>query len=61
MPEQKIGLYLRLSRDDEREGESMSIENQRKFLTQYLHNRGWQAEESYTDGPVKIGLNQQHP
>ena len=25
-----VGLYLRLSKDDERAGESLSIENQRK-------------------------------
>ena len=29
----KVGIYLRLSRDDERQGESLSIENQRRVLT----------------------------
>lgn len=49
MAKQKIGLYLRLSRDDEREGESMSIENQRKFLMQYTESRGWKVKEIYAD------------
>ncbi|MCI6255681.1 MAG: recombinase family protein [Clostridiales bacterium] len=49
MDGQKIGLYLRLSRDDERAGESMSIENQRSGLMQYVHRRGWQAAEIYSD------------
>ena len=30
------GLYLRLSKDDERAGESVSIENQRMLLTNYV-------------------------
>ena len=47
--EEKIGLYLRLSRDDEREGESMSIENQRKFLMRYAQSRNWTVQEIYTD------------
>lgn len=39
MPKQtdyKVGIYLRLSRDDERQGESLSIENQRRVLTNYV-------------------------
>ena len=28
----KAGIYLRLSKDDERAGESLSIENQRRIL-----------------------------
>jgi len=49
MPEPKVGLYLRLSRDDERAGESMSIENQRSFLTQYTERYGWQIVSEYCD------------
>ena len=37
----RAGAYLRLSRDDERNGESMSIENQRMILTQYIKEHGW--------------------
>jgi len=45
----KVGLYLRLSRDDERAGESMSIENQRTYLLQYIKKCGWTAAEIYVD------------
>ena len=31
----RAGLYLRLSKDDERQGESVSIETQRAILTDY--------------------------
>jgi len=37
----KVGLYMRLSKDDERQGESLSIENQRNILTKYAQERGW--------------------
>ena len=35
------GIYCRLSRDDERIGESVSIENQRVLLTRYVQEQGW--------------------
>ena len=34
--EYKVGMYMRLSHDDERAGESLSIENQRTILTRYI-------------------------
>ena len=43
------GLYLRLSKDDERAGESVSIENQRLLLTQYVQEKGWEIKETYID------------
>lgn len=45
----KVGLYLRLSREDEREGESSSIENQRSYLKQYIKKMGWTAAREYVD------------
>lgn len=36
----KVGIYLRLSKDDERQGESLSIENQRRVLTNYVNEQG---------------------
>lgn len=56
-----VGIYCRLSNDDERDGESVSIENQKLLLQQYVHDRGWNEVDVYIDGPVKIGLNQKHP
>ena len=35
-----VGIYCRLSRDDERTGESVSIENQREMLSRYVREQG---------------------
>ena len=56
-----VGIYCRLSNDDERDGESVSIENQKLLLQRYVRERGWNEVDTYADGPVKIGLNQKHP
>ncbi len=45
----KIGLYMRLSRDDERAGESASIENQRKILRGYVRENGGVIVQEYVD------------
>lgn len=46
----KVGLYLRLSRDDSNsDSESMSITNQRIMLTDYAKERSWEIEEIYID------------
>ena len=43
------GLYLRLSREDENDGVSGSIQNQQDFLTRYCLQRGWNIVDVYTD------------
>jgi site-specific DNA recombinase len=46
----KVGLYLRLSReDDERELESQSVSNQREFLLQYAARQNWAVLDIYID------------
>lgn len=45
----RVGEYLRLSRDDERDGESLSIENQRAILTNYVREQGWELVDTYID------------
>lgn len=46
----KVGLYLRLSReDDDCEVESQSITNQRDFLVRYVEQRGWAVADIYID------------
>lgn len=46
----RVGLYLRLSREDEGEGEpSMSITNQEAFLRRYAGERGWPVARVYAD------------
>ncbi len=44
-----VGLYLRLSQEDEREGESLSIENQKLILEKYVAERGWKLIDEYID------------
>lgn len=45
-----VALYCRLSRDDKNaNSESISIENQRKHLTQYVEERGWRIHDYYID------------
>ncbi len=45
----KTALYLRLSRDDERGGESESIKNQREFLTRYAESLGLLPTVEFAD------------
>lgn len=44
-----VGIYVRLSKDDERAGESVSIENQKLILTKYVQEMGWNETEIYID------------
>ena len=44
-----VGIYCRLSNDDERAGESLSIENQRLLLQQYVCDQGWNEIDTYID------------
>lgn len=45
-------LYVRLSNDDEREGESNSIVNQKKMLTKYASEHGLRNTKFYIDDGV---------
>ena len=61
-PQYNTALYMRLSRDDESFGDSVSIETQRTVLTQYVREHPeFHVVSEFVDGPVKIGLNQKHP
>ena len=51
-------LYLRLSRDDELQGESGSIQTQRMMLRQYAAEHGLTVVDEYIDDAAIIGLNQ---
>ena len=46
------GLYLRLSQEDERAGESLSIDNQRHFLRKYAEEHGFTIYDEYIDDGV---------
>ncbi|MFT9078540.1 recombinase family protein [Ethanoligenens sp.] len=45
----KVGIYVRLSKDDERAGESVSIKNQKLMLTHYAEQQGWFDYSIYCD------------
>lgn len=45
----KTGIYMRLSRDDEKAGESTSIEHQRIILQKYVAERGGAVVDEYID------------
>ena len=44
-----VGVYARLSREDERESESASIENQKEMLTRHVKEQGWNLYDVYVD------------
>ena len=54
------GLYYRLSQEDERQGESVSIENQRTILRKYAEERGFEIHDEYIDDGVS-GTTFQRP
>ena len=47
-----VGIYARLSRDNERAGESVSIENQKEMLSRYVREQGWMLYDYYCDDGV---------
>lgn len=59
-PLKKTALYCRLSKDDEREGESASIETQKSMLTQFAKERGLYPIKVYVDDGYS-GLNFDRP
>lgn len=51
--EKITALYERLSHDDERSGESVSIENQKRILEDYAHKNGFTNIRHFTDDGVR--------
>jgi len=47
-----VGIYCRLSRDDDNDSESESIANQKKMITRYVRERGWSIHDFYVDDGV---------
>ena len=54
------GLYYRLSQEDERQGESVSIDNQRTMLRKYSEEHGFEIHDEYIDDGVS-GTTFQRP
>jgi len=55
-----VGIYLRLSKEDEIAGQSESISNQRDFITSYVLEQGWDIYDFYIDDGYS-GLNFDRP
>jgi len=56
----RVGVYVRLSKEDSRTGESVSIENQKLMLTNYVAEKGWILVDVYQDDGFS-GTNQNRP
>jgi len=56
----RTAIYCRLSKDDELQGESASIQHQRDMLANYCEEQGWQIVGIYADDGF-TGLNQNRP
>ena len=55
-----VCIYVRLSNEDLRAGESVSIENQKLMLTKHVKEMGWELKEIYQDDGFS-GTNQNRP
>ena len=55
-----VGIYCRLSEEDSRTGESISIENQKLMLAKHVHDMGWTLKQVYQDDGF-TGTNQKRP
>lgn len=55
----RTALYERLSKDDEQQGESNSILNQKQYLEEYAHKNGFVNIQHFTDDGY-TGRNLQH-
>ena len=53
-------MYYRLSQEDERQGESVSIDNQRTILRKYAEEHGFEIHDEYIDDGVS-GTTFQRP
>ena len=56
----RAAIYCRLSKDDDLDGESASIANQRDMLEHYCEKQGWEVVEVYQDDGY-TGLNMERP
>ena len=47
--ENNVGIYMRLSKEDMLDGDSLSIENQKMMLTKFVREKGWNLISEYVD------------
>ena len=55
------GIYVRLSQEDMRAGETLSIENQKLILTKYVKEQGWNLIDIYVDDDYSGTNFDEHP
>lgn len=53
-----VALYIRLSKEDESEGPSQSVTNQKSLLEEFTQKHRLQVYDTYIDAPDIIGLKQ---
>ena len=56
----RAAIYCRLSKDDDLDGTSASIENQRDMLEKFCEKQGWEVAAVYQDDGF-TGLNMERP
>ena len=56
----RAAIYCRLSKDDDLDGTSASIANQRDMLEKYCEKQGWEVAAVYQDDGY-TGLNMERP
>lgn len=49
-------LYCRLSRDDDQQGDSNSIVNQKAFLARFAREKGFRNIEYFVEKSVIVGI-----
>lgn len=53
-----VALYIRLSKEDETEGPSQSVTNQKSLLKEFVQQHHLSVYDIYVDATVIIGLKQ---
>lgn len=51
-----VALYIRLSKEDENEGPSQSVTNQKSLLEEFVQQHRLSVYDTYVDAAVIIGL-----
>jgi site-specific DNA recombinase len=52
----RVGLYIRLSKEDDREGQSESVANQLSMLTEFASQQRLDVYDTYIDDTAILGL-----
>lgn len=52
----RVGLYIRLSKEDDREGQSESVSNQLSMLRDFTKERRLDVYDTYIDDTAILGL-----